>query len=131
MPRRVSREFIKRARMETTPRITPACRFDLAAVLDELCSFDDEVRARALDHLCPCRAPWEVYEQHIGIVSDLIKDPSWLVRQTALRIERESPRNRGCAGSPGASGDLCDARTPECASTQERGQVAGLAGAHR
>ncbi len=89
MPRRVSREFIKRARMETTPRITPACRFDLAAVLDELCSFDDEVRARALDHLCPCRAPWDVYEQHIGIVRDLIKDPSWLVRQTALRIERE------------------------------------------
>jgi hypothetical protein len=89
MPRRLGREFIKRARLHGTPRLRAACRFDLAAVLEELGSTDDEVRARALEHLCPCRSPWEVYERHRDIIRSYIKDPSWLVRQTALQIERE------------------------------------------
>lgn len=89
MPRRLSREFIKRARLRGTPRVRAACRFDLAAVFEELGSSDDEVRARALEHLCPCRSPWEVYERHREIIRGFIKDPSRLVRQTALQIERE------------------------------------------
>lgn len=90
MPRRLGREFIKRARLHETPRFRAACRFDLAAVLEELGSTDDEVRARALEHLlCQCRSPWEVYERHRDIIRAFIKDPSRLVRQTALQIERE------------------------------------------
>lgn len=89
MPRRLSRDFIKRARLHGTPRVRAACRFDLAAALEDLGSSHDEVRACALEHLCPCRSPWEVYERHRDIIRAFMKDPSWLVRQTALQIERE------------------------------------------
>lgn len=131
MPRRVSREFIKRARLETAPRITPACHFDLAAILDELTSSDDEVRARALDHLCPCRAPWEVYEQHLVIVRALIKDPSWLVRQTALRIEREVLEIEAVRAALERAETYVTRERMNMRPRRRGGQAAGVEGPHR
>lgn len=88
MPRRLSRDFIKRARLHGTPRVRAACRFDLAAVLEELGSSDDEVRACALGICAHVTRPGRSTSD-TETSSERSSNPSWLVRQTALQIERE------------------------------------------
>jgi hypothetical protein len=47
---------------------------------------DELERARALGSLCPCRNDWELFEQHVHIVSQLTKDSCPAIRAGALHI---------------------------------------------
>jgi hypothetical protein len=59
---------------------------DPVRLLADLQSADEVVRAKAVGSLCPCRAGWEMFEQHMEIVDCLKKDPSQRVRTRALHI---------------------------------------------
>ena len=59
---------------------------DSERLISELQSSDETVRAKAVRSLCPCHAGWELFERHIGIVSQLEKDHSPAVRAHALHV---------------------------------------------
>jgi len=59
---------------------------DPVRLLADLQSANEVVRAKAVGSLCPCRAGWDVFEQHMEIVDCLKKDPSQRVRARALHI---------------------------------------------
>jgi hypothetical protein len=68
----------------------PAPSKELSAILDELRSPDDQVRADAVRKLCPCRSSWDVpvHEQVIA----LRNDPSPRVRQAVEHDLDENPK---------------------------------------
>jgi len=59
---------------------------DHELLLADLHSPDDVVRAKAVGSLCPCDKGWELFEQHVDIVSQLTKDSSPAVRASALHV---------------------------------------------
>lgn len=59
---------------------------DSGRLISELQSPDETIRAKAVRSLCPCHAGWELFEQHIGVVSQLEKDSSPAVRAHALHV---------------------------------------------
>jgi hypothetical protein len=59
---------------------------DPERLISELQSSDETIRAKAVRSLCPCHAGWELFERHIGIVSQLEKDCSPAVRAHALHV---------------------------------------------
>ena len=59
---------------------------DLERLLVSLQSPDEAIRAKAVRSLCPCRAGWQLFEQHMDIVARLKKDPSPAVRSHALHV---------------------------------------------
>jgi HEAT repeat protein len=63
---------------------------DVACLLEELRSPDEQVRARAVRAVCPCRMPWEVFEQLRKPVQRLRRDPSPAVRRLALHAEEDA-----------------------------------------
>ena len=63
---------------------------DSDLLLSDLQSPDEAVRARALGLLCPCRNGWELFEQHVGVVSQLTKDSSPGIRAHALHIFQDA-----------------------------------------
>jgi hypothetical protein len=63
---------------------------DRELLLSELQSSDELVRARALGLLCPCRNDWELFEQHVSIVSQLTKDSCPAIRAHALHILQDA-----------------------------------------
>ena len=63
-----------------------ACELDLERTLAGLGSADETTRAKAARELCPCRTDWEVFEQTLGTLQRLTKDPSPLVRANALHV---------------------------------------------
>ena len=63
---------------------------DVARLLEELRSPDEQVRARAVREVCPCRLPWEVFEQLRKPVQRLRRDPSPVVRRLALHAEEDA-----------------------------------------
>jgi hypothetical protein len=63
---------------------------DRERLLSDLQSSDELARARALGLLCPCRNDWELFEQHVSIVSQLTKDSCPAIRAGALHILRDA-----------------------------------------
>jgi hypothetical protein len=63
---------------------------DVARLLEELRSPDEQVRARAVREVCPCRMPWEVFERLRKPVQRLRRDPSPAVRKLALHVEEDA-----------------------------------------
>ena len=63
---------------------------DRELLLSDLQSPDELVRARALGSLCPCRNDWDLFEQHVHIVSQLTKDSCPAIRAGALHILRDA-----------------------------------------
>ena len=63
---------------------------DRELLLSDLQSPDELVRARALGLLCPCRNDWELFEQHVHIISQLTKDNCHAIRAGALHILRDA-----------------------------------------
>lgn len=59
---------------------------DRELLLSDLHSPDEFVRGKAVSSLCPCRNGWELFEQHVNIVSQLTKDSSPSVRAIALHV---------------------------------------------
>ena len=46
----------------------------------------------AVRYLCPCHAGWELFEQHVGVLNRLLKDPSDVVRRHALHVFEDAAR---------------------------------------
>ena len=65
---------------------------DRELLLSDLQSPDELIRARALGSLCPCRNDWELFEQFVGIVSQLTKDSCPEIRAGALHILADAAR---------------------------------------
>lgn len=63
---------------------------DKTRLLSDLQSSDETVRLNAARSLCPCRAGWEVFEQYMGIVAGMKKDPSPEVRAVALHLFQDA-----------------------------------------
>ena len=68
--------------------------------ISELRSPDETIRAKAVRSLCPCHAGWELFEQHLGVVSELEKDSSPAVRAHALHVLEDAMRMHS-VGDPG------------------------------
>jgi hypothetical protein len=60
--------------------------------LPDLQSPDEVVRGDVARSLCPCHAGWEVFEQHVGLVFRLLRDPSHVVRAHALHVFEDAAR---------------------------------------
>jgi len=71
-------------------RCQPPTAQKLERILAEMCSPDENVRAEAVRHLCPCRVPWPIYQQNIGSVQALQKDPSPQVQRSALHLAEDA-----------------------------------------
>lgn len=59
---------------------------DRERLLEELESEDEAIRAKALRSLCPCHGDWKMFEENLLLVERFRKDPSPLVRRTALHL---------------------------------------------
>lgn len=59
---------------------------DHELLLSEFQSPDELVRAEAIGSVCPCRNGWELFEQHVNLISRLTKDRCRLVRACALHV---------------------------------------------
>jgi hypothetical protein len=71
-------------------RSRPPTEQQVERTLAAMCSPDENVRTDAVRHLCPCRVPWPVYQQNLGAVQALRKDPSPQVRRAALHLEEDA-----------------------------------------
>jgi hypothetical protein len=74
---------LKRARWATP---------DIERRLPDLQSPDEVARGNVARSLCPCHAGWEVFEQHVGLVFRLLRDPSHVVRAHALHVFEDAAR---------------------------------------
>jgi hypothetical protein len=63
---------------------------DIARLLAEMQSPDEDTRAQAVRQVCPCRMPWEVFGQLRKAAQRLQHDPSPLVRAQALHVEEDA-----------------------------------------
>ena len=59
---------------------------DMDAILRDIESPDETVRASAVRSLCPCRSGWEFFEAYLPLIRQLQKDSSPLVRASALHL---------------------------------------------
>lgn len=59
---------------------------DMNAILRDIESPDEAVRAAAVRSLCPCRSGWKLFEAHLPLIRQLQKDSSPLVRASALHL---------------------------------------------
>src|SRR5262245_19041655 len=62
---------------------------EVERILAELRSTDENIRARAVREICPCRMPMDVFFQLRKAAKQLQKDPSPLVGANAFHIEKD------------------------------------------
>jgi len=67
-------------------------RPDIETILGNLNVSDEAVRGDAVRYLCPCHAGWELFEEHVGVLHRLLKDPSDVVRRHALHVFEDAAR---------------------------------------
>lgn len=65
---------------------------DIKGRLQDSQSPDEVVRGDFARALCPCHAGWELFEQHVGVVFRLLRDPSHVVRAHALHVFEDAAR---------------------------------------
>jgi hypothetical protein len=63
---------------------------EIARMLAEMRSSDDEVRAQAVRRACPCQLPWDVFRHVRKAAQRLQRDPSPLVRANALHVAEDA-----------------------------------------
>lgn len=85
------RQHIERglARVERD-RCRPLTEADMARLITQMSSDDEEVRAAALRRSCPCHVPWEAFELLRKPAQRLRRDPSPVVRALALHLEDDA-----------------------------------------
>src|ERR1041384_3160393 len=71
-------------------RKSKAAGVDRDLLLADLQSPYELVRGKAVSSLCPCRSGWELFQQHVHIVSRLTKDSSPSVRAMALHVIQDA-----------------------------------------
>ena len=64
----------------------------IEAELRDFQSHDEEVRGDAVRGFCPCHAGWETFEDHVGDVLQMLRDPSRVVRAHALHVFDDAAR---------------------------------------
>jgi len=67
-------------------------RSPLDQVVREVVGCPEAVRGDAVRYLCPCHAGWELFEEHVGVLHRLLKDPSDVVRRHALHVFEDAAR---------------------------------------
>lgn len=72
---------------------------EAARIAAEMESADDEVRARALREICPCRMPWPVFNRMRKMAKRLQHDPNPKVAKNALHIEVDATQVMAFEGS--------------------------------
>ena len=70
---------------------------DTECLLLDMQSPDEEVRAGAVRSLCPCHAGWEVFERHVTVVFQGLRDRSHAVRVHALHVFDDAAQMRFAA----------------------------------
>ncbi len=75
---------------------------NLDAILHDIESPDENVRAAAVRSLCPCRSGWEPFEKNLPLIRQLQHDPSLLVRANALHLfeDADEMQTEGCPTNP-------------------------------
>ena len=63
---------------------------EIARLLAEMQSPDEQVRAQAVRQMCPCRLPWEIFAAVRAEAKRLRHDPSPLVRAQARHVEEDA-----------------------------------------
>ncbi len=63
---------------------------DIQRILADLQSPDEQIRAKAVVEVCPCRVPWEVFRRLRKAVKPLQEDPSLIVRAHARHVEQDA-----------------------------------------
>jgi hypothetical protein len=71
-------------------RASPPSAAAIARILTEMQSPDEQTRAHAVEQLCPCRVPWDVFRQVRKAAQRLRKDPSPVVRANARHVEEDA-----------------------------------------
>lgn len=71
-------------------RSNPPSAAAIARILAEMQSPDEQTRAHAVEQACPCRVPWDTFCQLRKAAQRLRRDPSPLVRATALHVEENA-----------------------------------------
>lgn len=72
---------------------------EVARIIAEMQSGDDETRARAVREICPCRMPWQVFNRLRKAAKRLQHDPNPLVAANARHIEVDAERVMAMEGS--------------------------------
>jgi hypothetical protein len=72
---------------------------DIRRLFTDLEVSDEAVRGDAVRSFCPCHAGWEVFEQHVSVVLQALRDRSRVVRGHALHVFEDAARMQ-------SSGDL-------------------------
>ena len=65
---------------------------DFERLLPDLRSSDEEARGNAVRGLCPCHVGWDSFEDHVGDVLKMLRDPSRDVRAQALHVFDDAAR---------------------------------------
>jgi hypothetical protein len=71
-------------------RSNPPSAADIARILAEMQSPDEQRRAHAVQQVCPCRVPWDMFRQLRKEAQRLRKDPSPMVRANARHVEEDA-----------------------------------------
>ncbi|HLV81063.1 MAG TPA: hypothetical protein VKT32_12315 [Chthonomonadaceae bacterium] len=66
------------------------CAVDMNALRADLDSPDAATRARAVRSICPCRMGWQHFEEIIGLLERMKKDPDPMVRANALHVFQDA-----------------------------------------
>ena len=67
-------------------------RPDSKTIIGNLNVSDEGVRGNAVRYFCPCHAGWELFEQQVNVLTELLKDPSAVVRRQALYVFEDANR---------------------------------------
>src|SRR5262245_4868048 len=67
-------------------------RPDSKIIVGNLNVSDEAVRGDAVRYFCPCHGGWELFEQHVDVLTRFLKDPSREVRRQALHVFEDANR---------------------------------------
>lgn len=98
---------------------------DAERLISELQSPDEIIRAKAVRSLCPCHAGWELFERHIGVVSQLEKGSSPAVRAHALHVLEDAVKMHS-VGDPGYRIQIAEGMVRKKRASQFRPEEAEL-----
>ena len=59
---------------------------DVKQIEADLQVTDEGLRSKAVGGLCPCHAGWELFEKKVDTVMRSLRDPSRVVRRSALHV---------------------------------------------
>ena len=65
---------------------------DLVQAVANLDVSDEVVRGSAVREFCPCRNGWDDFEEHVNLVIRRLRDPSRIVRRSALHVFEDAVR---------------------------------------